>query len=215
MQQSVVCLCLRQHKLPFADADLDKRVQDPNQWATQTGAYNSQHNSTLTQINKNNVKNVKAAWSFSTGVLNGHEGAPLVIGDMMYIHSAFPNNTYAVNLNDPGKIVWSHKPKQDASTKAVMCCDIVDRGVAYGAGQIVKKQADGHLLALDAKTGAVNWKVELCDPKVGMTFTQAPYVVKDTVLIGCSGAELGVRGAVNAVDLKTGALKMARLCHRP
>lgn len=145
----------------FADEDLTKRVNDPNQWATQTGGYNSQHNSTLDQINKNNVKNVKAAWSFSTGVLHGHEGAPLVIGDMMYIHSAFPNNTFAVNLNDPGKIVWSHKPKQDASTKAVMCCDIVDRGVAYGAGQIVKKQADGHLLALDAKTGKVNWKVEL------------------------------------------------------
>jgi len=124
----------------FADADLDKRVQDPNQWATQTGGYNSQHNSNLNQINTSNVKNVKAAWSFSTGVLHGHEGAPLVIGDMMYVHSAFPNNTYAINLNDPGKIVWSHKPKQDASTKAVMCCDIVDRGVAYGAGQIVKNR---------------------------------------------------------------------------
>jgi methanol dehydrogenase (cytochrome c) subunit 1 len=73
-----------------------------------------------------------------------------VIGDMMYIHSSFPNDTFAVNLNDPNKIVWSHKPKQDASVKAVMCCDIVDRGVAYGAGQIIKKQADGHLLALDA-----------------------------------------------------------------
>ena len=135
----------------YADADLDKRVEDPNQWATQTGNYFSQHNSTLNQITKSNVKNVHPAWSFSTGVLNGHEGAPLVIGDMMYIHSAFPNNTYAVNLNDTGKIVWSHKPKQDASTKGVMCCDIVDRGVAYGAGQIVKKQADGKLLALDAK----------------------------------------------------------------
>ncbi|HCU84640.1 MAG TPA: PQQ-dependent dehydrogenase, methanol/ethanol family, partial [Methylophilus sp.] len=184
--------------LAMADADLDKQVNTPGAWPIATGGYYSQHNSPLAQINKSNVKNVKAAWSFSTGVLNGHEGAPLVIGDMMYIHSAFPNNTYALNLNDPGKIVWQHKPKQDASTKAVMCCDVVDRGLAYGAGQIIKKQANGHLLALDAKTGKTNWEVEVCDPKVGSTLTQAPFVAKDTILMGCSGAELGVRGAVNA-----------------
>src|SRR5690554_5132340 len=188
-------LALTSMQAAMAGPDLTKRQADPNQWALQTGNYFGQHNSKLDQINKKNVKDVKAAWSFSTGVLHGHEGAPLVIGDMMYIHSAFPNNTYAINLNDPGKIVWSHKPKQEASVKAVMCCDVVDRGVAYGEGQIIKKQADGHLLALDAKTGKVNWKVEVCDPKVGATLTQAPFVAKSTVLIGCSGAELGVRGA--------------------
>ena len=190
-----------------ADAVLDKALNTEGNWPVQTGGYYSQHNSPLAQINKSNVKNVKAAWTFSTGVLNGHEGAPLVVGDMIYIHSAFPNNTYAINLNDPGKIVWQHKPKQDASVKAVMCCDVVDRGLAYGDGQIIKKQANGHLLALDAKTGKVNWEVEVCDPKVGSTLTQAPFVAKSTVLIGCSGAELGVRGAVNAFDLKTGELK--------
>jgi methanol dehydrogenase (cytochrome c) subunit 1 len=190
-----------------ADPALDKALNTEGNWPVQTGGYYSQHNSPLAQINKSNVKNVKPAWTFSTGVLNGHEGAPLVVGDMIYIHSAFPNNTYAINLNDPGKIVWQHKPKQDASVKAVMCCDVVDRGLAYGDGQIVKKQANGHLLALDAKTGKVNWEVEVCDPKVGATLTQAPFIAKNTVLIGCSGAELGVRGAVNAFDLKTGELK--------
>lgn len=193
--------------LAHADAALDKSLATSGNWPVQTGGYYSQHNSPLSQINKSNVKNVKAAWSFSTGVLNGHEGAPLVIGDMMYVHSAFPNNTYAINLNDPGKIVWQHKPKQDASTKAVMCCDVVDRGLAYGDGSIIKKQANGHVLSLDAKTGKTNWEVEVCDPKVGSTLTQAPFVAKDTVLMGCSGAELGVRGAVNALDLKTGELK--------
>ena len=94
--------------LALADADLDKALATTGNWPVATGGYYSQHNSPLAQINKSNVQNVKAAWSFSTGVLHGHEGAPLVIGDMMYIHSAFPNNTYAVNLNDPGKIVWQH-----------------------------------------------------------------------------------------------------------
>jgi len=194
-------------QVAHANEELIKLGQDPNQWAMQTGSYSGQHNSELSQINRSNVKNMKAAWSFSTGVLNGHEGAPLVIGDMMYIHSAFPNNTYAVNLNDPGVIVWQHKPKQDASVKAVACCDVVNRGLAYGAGQIIKTQLNGHIAALDAKTGKVNWEMEMCEPKVGQTITQAPFVVKNTVLVGCSGAELGVRGAVNALDLKTGELK--------
>ncbi|MES2553347.1 MAG: PQQ-dependent dehydrogenase, methanol/ethanol family, partial [Pseudomonadota bacterium] len=154
-------------QVAHANEELIKLGQDPNQWAMQTGSYSGQHNSELSQINRSNVKNMKAAWSFSTGVLNGHEGAPLVIGDMMYIHSAFPNNTYAVNLNDPGVIVWQHKPKQDASVKAVACCDVVNRGLAYGAGQIIKTQLNGHIAALDAKTGKVNWEMEMCEPKVG------------------------------------------------
>jgi methanol dehydrogenase (cytochrome c) subunit 1 len=191
----------------YANDELAKIQKDPNQWGIQTGSFSGQHNSNLSQINRSNVKNMKAAWSFSTGVLNGHEGAPLVIGDMMYIHSAFPNNTYAINLNDPGTITWQHKPKQDASTKAVACCDVVNRGLAYGNGQIVKTQLNGRVLALNAKTGKINWEIELCDPKVGQTITQAPFIAKNTVLVGCSGAELGVRGAVNAVDLTTGALK--------
>ncbi|MFA6180183.1 MAG: methanol/ethanol family PQQ-dependent dehydrogenase [Candidatus Methylopumilus sp.] len=190
-----------------ANPALEKALNTEGNWPIQTGGYYSQHNSPLAQINKSNVKNVKAAWTFSTGVLNGHEGAPLVIGDMIYIHSAFPNNTYAINLNDPGTIVWQHKPKQDASVKAVACCDVVNRGLAYGEGEIIKTQLNGHLVALDAKSGKVNWEIEVCDPKVGSTLTQAPFIAKNTVLVGCSGAELGVRGAVNAFDIKTGELK--------
>ncbi|MGZ8251871.1 MAG: outer membrane protein assembly factor BamB family protein, partial [Methylophilaceae bacterium] len=152
-----------------ANPALEKALNTEGNWPIQTGGYYSQHNSPLAQINKSNVKNVKAAWTFSTGVLNGHEGAPLVIGDMIYIHSAFPNNTYAINLNDPGTIVWQHKPKQDASVKAVACCDVVNRGLAYGEGEIIKTQLNGHLVALDAKSGKVNWEIEVCDPKVGST----------------------------------------------
>ncbi len=190
-----------------ANSDLQNLTKNADNWALQTGNFTGQHNSTLNQINKNNVKNLKAAWSFSTGVLHGHEGAPLVIGDMMYIHSAFPNNTFAVNLNDPGVIAWQHKPKQVASVKAVACCDIVNRGLAYGDGKIIKTQLDGKLVALDAKSGKIAWEIEVCDPKVGATLTQAPFIAKNTVLVGCSGAELGVRGAVNSFNLKTGELQ--------
>ncbi|MCB4812374.1 methanol/ethanol family PQQ-dependent dehydrogenase [Methylovorus menthalis] len=179
---------------------------NPNNWTMQTGDYTGQHYSRLSQITTGNVKNLKAAWSFSTGLLHGHEGAPLVIGDMMYINTPFPNNTFALNLAEPEKIVWQHKPKQDASVKAVACCDIVNRGLAYDDGRIFKTQLDGHLVALDAKTGKELWKMENCDPAVGSTITQAPFAVKGKVLVGCSGAELGVRGYVTAYDQKTGEL---------
>ena len=185
---------------------LDALQTNPNNWTMQTGDYTAQHYSKLSQVTTGNVKNLKAAWSFSTGVLHGHEGAPLVIGDMMYINTPFPNNTFALNLAEPEKIVWQHKPKQDASVKAVACCDVVNRGLAYDDGRIFKTQLDGHLVALDAKTGKELWKMENCDPVVGSTITQAPFAVKGKVLVGCSGAELGVRGYVTAYDQKTGEM---------
>ncbi|TIQ00588.1 MAG: PQQ-dependent dehydrogenase, methanol/ethanol family, partial [Mesorhizobium sp.] len=95
----------------------------------------------------------------STGVLRGHEGGPLVIGDVMYIHTPFPNIVYALDLNNEGKILWKYEPKQDPNVIAIMCCDTVNRGVAYGDGKIILNQADTTVVALDAKTGKVVWSV--------------------------------------------------------
>jgi glucose dehydrogenase len=86
-------------------------------------------------------------------VLRGHEGGPLVIGDVMYVHTPFPNKVFALDLNDDGKIIWKYEPRQDSSVIPVMCCDTVNRGVAYGDGKIFLHQADTTLVALDAKTG--------------------------------------------------------------
>ncbi|MGO1766701.1 MAG: outer membrane protein assembly factor BamB family protein, partial [Advenella sp.] len=158
----------------------------------------------MKQINVDNVKTLKPSWSFSTGVLNGHEGTPLVVNNIMYIHTPFPNTTYAVDLKEPGKILWKHEPKQSAAARSVACCDVVNRGLGYWPGDgdspplILKTLLDGHVVALDAETGKEHWKVENSDYKVGSTLTIAPYVVKDIVLIGSSGAELGVRGYVTA-----------------
>ncbi|MGH8504208.1 MAG: methanol/ethanol family PQQ-dependent dehydrogenase [Gammaproteobacteria bacterium] len=178
-------------------------------WVSQCKNYSCDHYSEMTEINTKNVDQLRPAWSFSTGLLSGHEGSPLVIGDMMYVHSPFPNTTFAFNLNDPGKIVWQHEPKQDPAARAVACCDVVNRGLAYWPGDgktpalILKTQLDGHVVALNAKTGEVYWKVENSDIFVGSTLTIAPFVVKDLVIIGSSGAELGVRGYVTAYNVKT------------
>ncbi|ASG24390.1 methanol/ethanol family PQQ-dependent dehydrogenase [Nitrospirillum viridazoti] len=193
-----------------ANDTLDKMSNDDSNWVMPGKDYHSDNYSKLNQINTDNVKNLKAAWTFSTGLLNGHEGAPLVVDGVMYVHTSFPNVTFALGLDDPGKILWQDKPKQNPAARSVACCDIVNRGLAYWPGDsktpplILKTLLDGHIVALNAKTGETVWKMENSDIKVGSTLTIAPYVVKDKVIVGSSGAELGVRGYVTAYDVHTG-----------
>jgi len=180
-------------------------MQENSAWYVMpTLDYANTRYSELSQINKDNVGDLQVAWTFSTGVLRGHEGAPLVIDNVMYVHTPFPNIVYALDLNDDGRVIWKYEPKQDPDTIPVMCCDTVNRGVAYGGGKIILHQADTTVVALDAQTGEVAWSVKNGDPKVGETGTSAPMVVKDKVIIGISGGEFGVRGSVTAYNLETG-----------
>src|SRR5246500_69427 len=188
-----------------ANDELIKLSKDPNQWVMPTGNYANTRYSELNQINKDNAKNLRPMWTFSTGVLRGHEGGPLVLGDVMYVHTAFPNNVFALDLNKNGQILWKYEPKQDPSVIPVMCCDTVNRGVAYGDGKIILAQADTTVVALDAKTGQPVWTVKNGDPKKGETMTNAPMVVKDKVIVGISGGEFGVPGHVTAYNLKDGS----------
>jgi lanthanide-dependent methanol dehydrogenase len=188
----------------FANDELIRLSNDPKQWVMPTGDYANRRFSDLDQINSNNVKRLVPVWSFSTGVLRGHEGGPLVIGNVMYISTPFPNIVYALDLNHDGTIIWKYEPKQDPNVVPVMCCDTVTRGVAYGDGKIFLYQADTTLVALKAESGKVVWSVKNGDPSKGETGTSAPQVVKDKVLVGISGGEFGVRGSLTAYDLKTG-----------
>ena len=184
-------------------SDVEALTKNPQNWAMQAGGMANQRYSELKQINKDNAKTLQVAWTFSTGVLRGHEGGPLVVGDSMYVHSPFPNHVYAINLEDQS-IRWKYEPKQDPSVIAVMCCDTVSRGVAYANGKIFLQQADTTLVALDAKTGKELWKVVTGNPKAGETATNAPHVFKDKVITGISGGEFGVRGRIMAYDMNTG-----------
>jgi lanthanide-dependent methanol dehydrogenase len=187
-----------------ANDELQKLIQDPNQWVIQTGDYANTRFSKLDKINASNVSKLQVAWTFSTGVLRGHEGSPLVIGDVMYVHTPFPNTVYALDLNSDGKILWKYEPKQDPNVIPVMCCDTVYRGVAYADGKIFLHQADTTLVALDAKTGKPVWTVVNGDPKKGETNTATVLPVKDKVIVGISGGEFGARCHVTAYDMKTG-----------
>src|SRR5210317_1047424 len=145
----------------YAAADQEKAIADANNWAHPRGNHTNNGHSALTQINKSNVKDLKAAWTFATGVNRGHEGSPLVIGSTMYVHTAFPNNVYALDLNNDQKIVWSYFPKQDPSVQAVLCCDNVNRGLGFGDGKIFLQQNDGIMVALDAKSGKEVWTAQI------------------------------------------------------
>jgi len=189
-----------------ANEELIKMSQNPKDWVMPTGNYANHRYSQLKQITTDNAGKLQVAWTFSTGVLRGHEGGPLVIGDLMYVHAPFPNTVYALDLKDENKIVWKYEPKQDPNVIPVMCCDTVNRGVAYADGKIFLHRADTTLVALDAKTGKVVWSVKNGDPSKGETGTSAPMVFKDKVIVGISGGEFGVRGSVTAYNMKDGKL---------
>jgi PQQ-dependent dehydrogenase (methanol/ethanol family) len=187
----------------LANADVEKLTADPKNWAMQAGDMYNQRYSKLAKINTGNVGKLQVAWMFSTGVLRGHEGSPLVVGGTMYIHTPFPNKVFAIDL-DTQKIKWRYEPKQDAAVIPQMCCDTVYRGLAYAENKIFLQQADSTLLALDAGTGKVLWSVKNGDPKVGAVNTNAPHIFKDKVITGISGGEWGVRGFLAAYDINTG-----------
>ncbi len=191
--------------LAFANADVEKNIANSKNWAMQAGDMFNQRYSKLNQINTKNVGKMQVAWTFSTGVLRGHEGSPLVIDGKMFLHSPFPNKVFAVDL-DTQKILWKYEPKQDPAVIPQMCCDTVNRGLAYAEGKVILQQADSNLVALDAKTGKVIWSVKNGDPKLGAVNTNAPHVFKDKVITGISGGEWGVRGFLAAYNLSDGKL---------
>jgi PQQ-dependent dehydrogenase (methanol/ethanol family) len=180
---------------------------DDGQWVMPAKNYASTRYSGLQQINSGNIGNLKVAWTFSTGVLNGHEAAPLVVGGTMYVVTPFPNILYALDLTQPGAPAkWAYKPNPDPASQGVACCDVVNRGAAYDNGRIFYNTLDGHTVAVDAATGQEIWKTKLGDINKGETITMAPLVVKGKVLVGNSGGEMGVRGWLTAVDAASGKI---------
>ena len=169
--------------------------------------YASTRFSTLTDINTETVKNLKLAWTFSTGLTRGHEAAPLVVNNTMYIVTPWPNILYALDLTKPGAPVkWSYKPKPSPSSQGVACCDVVNRGAAYFNGRIYYNTLDLHTVAVDAATGKEVWNTTLGDINKGESMTMAPIVAKGVVIVGNSGGEFGVRGWLAGLDAKDGKI---------
>src|SRR5207249_11783849 len=115
----------------------------------------------------------------------------LVIGNVMYVHSAFPNIVFALDLTKPGApMIWRFQPKQPDEAKPIACCDLVNRGLAYHpSGKLFIELLAGDLLALDAKSGKQLWRVPNADYKTGSTMTNDPSVIKDIVIAGILGGD--------------------------
>jgi PQQ-dependent dehydrogenase (methanol/ethanol family) len=185
-------------------APLSASPAEDGQWTMPTKDYANTRFSGLDQINTANVKGLQLAFTFSAGTLLGQESAPLVVGSTLYFVTPYPNIFYAIDLTQPGgALKWKYDPKPDAGSQGVACCQPVNRGPTYSNGTIFYNTLDAHTVAVDADTGALKWKVKVGDWTKGETFTMAPQVVKDKVLVGDSGAEFGARGwlaALNAAD---------------
>jgi PQQ-dependent dehydrogenase (methanol/ethanol family) len=175
------------------------------EWKLPNGDLAGTRYSTLDQINTANVAALKPVNVMQTGIPNGHEGGPLVVGDTMYVVTPFPDKLIAIDLTKPdGPLKWSFNPHPDPRSVGIACCDIVNRGASYADGKIIYNTLDAHTVAVDAKTGKQVWNVRVGDINVGETVTMAPLVVKDKVIVGNSGGELGVRGWVLALAVSDG-----------
>ena len=189
----------------LVEPDPGKLQQDPGQWAMTPGNYASTRFSQLEDINAGNVNRLRVAWTFSTGMVAGHEAAPLVVGATMYLVTPFPNIVYALDLAQPGAPVkWKYDPAPLGAARGVACCDVVNRGAAYWNNSIIFNTLDGRTISLDAASGARRWETTLGDINRGETITMAPLVVRDKVLVGNSGGEFGVRGWIVALDAASG-----------
>jgi len=182
-------------------------VSDDGQWRMAPKDYANLRYSELDQITPENIKNLHVAFTFSTGVTQGHEAAPLIVDNTMYIVTPYPNYLYALDLTQPGAPVkWRYEPQPATAAQGVACCDQVNRGAAYAHGRIFYNTLDGHTVAVDAQTGKEIWKTKLGDINKGETITMAPLVVKNKVLVGNSGGEMGVRGWVTALSTDNGQI---------
>src|SRR5882672_12590146 len=190
-------------------ADVDQaRVlranREPGNWMTWGRTYDEQRFSPLAQINDKNVAQLGLAWYVDLNTHRGVEASPIVVDGVLYTTSSW-NVTYALDAKT-GKQLWKYDPEVPPVTGRLACCDIVSRGLAVWEGKVVIATLDGRLIALDAANGTPLWSVKTFDDSAPYTITGAPRVFDGKVLIGNSGAELGVRGFASAYDVNTGRM---------
>ena len=177
------------------------------EWTMPAKDYASTRFSRLAEITPSNATRLRPVWTFSTGVLAGHQGQPLVVKNTMYVVTPWPNVLYAFDLTQEGyPLKWKYRPDVSPNAIGASCCDVINRGAFYADGKIIYNLLDGHTVAIDAESGEELWKTQFADVNAGETTPMAPFVVKDRVIVGASGGEFGIYGYVKGLDLKTGKI---------
>lgn len=172
---------------------------EPHNWLTYNGTYSSIHHSTLSQIHPDNVRKLELKWIWQANSLEKFQSIPLVIDGVMYITEA-PNDVVAIDART-GRVFWRYHHTLPA---VAPCCGRVNRGVAVLGNNLYMGTLDGYLLALDAATGRKRWAVKVVEWEKGYSLTLAPLALKDKVIVGPAGGELGIRGFIAAYDAKDG-----------
>ena len=188
---------------PVTSARIQASAKEPQNWLTYSGSYNGQRFTTLEQITPANVKNLNLEWVFqvrSLGAADKFEATPIVVDGIMYTVSP-PNDVVALDAIT-GRQFWRYN--HTVAQEARPCCGRVNRGVAILGNSLFMGTLDGRVVALNAKTGEVQWNVAIDRPEAGYALTVAPLVVKDKVIVGPAGGEFGIRGYIVALDPKTG-----------
>ncbi|MGC2082531.1 MAG: methanol/ethanol family PQQ-dependent dehydrogenase [Bradyrhizobium sp.] len=163
--------------------------------------YNLQRFSPLTQISKDNVKDLVPVWNYSLADDRSEESQPIIYQGTLYITTH--NATMAIDAKT-GKQIWKTKVEYPAETPRIVCCGIINRGAALYDGKLFRTTLDANVIALDAKTGKELWRQKAADIKEGYSMTVAPLVADGVVLTGMSGAEFGTRGFIDGWDPATG-----------
>lgn len=186
---------------PVTDARLEAAATD-NGWLMYRHDYTSSGYSPFDRINAGNVTQLKQVWDYKSTYDQGHESPPIVNGDTMFVTT--PKDELLAFQASTGKPLWSYQHDlSDVGLKTV-CCDVVNRGVALYGTNVYMATLDNYVVALDATTGKVVWKKQIAPADLGAAMTLAPLVVKGKIVVGLSGGEYGVRGAVFALDANTG-----------
>lgn len=185
------------------DVRLDNAARDDG-WLMYRRDYTSSGYAPFTDINTRNVGKLKVAFDYTSDLKTGHEAAPIVNGNMMFITT--PKNRLIALDATTGKELWKYEHDLSKVGLKTVCCDVVNRGVALYEDKVYMATLDNYVVALDARTGKVDWQEKLNAPDVGYAMTLAPLIVKGKVVVGVSGGEYGARGFIEALDARTGKM---------
>ena len=184
------------------DGRLNNAASEPQNWLAHGGTQAAQRYSALTQINVDNISQLKPAWSLDFDTNRGQEATPIVVDGVAYVTTAW-SKVYAVDAKT-GKQLWFYDPKTPGESGYKGCCDVINRGAAVYHGKVFTGTYDGRLIALDAKTGKLAWSQTTTDPKAMYSISGAPRVANGLVFVGNAGGEFGGRGYVTAYNADTG-----------
>lgn len=174
--------------------------REPQNWLTYSGSYRGWRHSDLNQINTRNVARLSLQWAFQVDELGAFETTPLVVDGVLY-GTGQNNRAFALDART-GRAIWRYR--RTLPEKLQLCCGRVNRGFAILGNRLFMATLDGHVIALDTRTGNLLWDVAAGDPARGYSFTSAPLAVKNAVIVGVSGGEYGIRGFIDAYDVSTG-----------